>query len=87
MEFLEIPMTADQRLRIIGLLSTPKYVYQPLAPGPTGFLSNYVVAYIRALSGPAVEKAPQRNVLVKDLAFRYGCCPKSFPIELEQQLG
>lgn len=58
--------------RIIGLLSTPKYVYpQPLPPGPSGFDSNYVFAYIRALSGPAVEKAPQQNALVKDLAFRY----------------
>lgn len=58
--------------RIIGLLSTPKYVYpQPLPPGATGFDSNYVFAYVRALSGPAVEKAPQQNPAVKDLAFRY----------------
>lgn len=57
---------------IIGLLSTPKYVYpQPLPPGTTDFTSNYVFAYVRALSGSAVEKAPQQNVLVRDLAFRY----------------
>jgi hypothetical protein len=30
-----------------------------------------VVAYARALSGPAAEKAPQQNAIVKDLAFRY----------------
>lgn len=59
-------------LRIIGLLSTPKYVFpQPLSPGPSAFTSNYVFAYVRALSGPAVEKAPQQNAIVRDLAFRY----------------
>ena len=59
-------------LRIIGLLSTPKYIYpRPLPPGPSGFVSNYVVAYVRSLSGPASEKAPQQNTMVKDLAFRY----------------
>jgi len=59
-------------LRIIGLLSTPKYIYpQPPPPGPSSFLSNYVVAYVRALSGPAVEKAPQQNPIVKDFSFRY----------------
>lgn len=70
--------------RIIGLLSTPKYIYHtgkpflPLdspvpqtAPTPHGFTSNYIVAYVRALSGAAVEKAPQNNPIVRDLAFRY----------------
>jgi len=59
-------------LHIIGLLSTPKYIYpQPPPPGPSGFQSNYVFAYVRALSGPAIEKAPQNNVIVRDLSFRY----------------
>jgi type II secretory pathway pseudopilin PulG len=58
-------------LRIIGLLSTPKYIFDSPGPGPSGFRSNYVVAYIRALSGPAIEKAPQRNAAVRDLSFRY----------------
>lgn len=61
--------------RIIGLLSTPRYefVFPPGhdSPLPVGFRSNYVVAYIRALSGPASEKAPQNNPIVRDLAFRY----------------
>lgn len=59
-------------LRIIGLLGTPKYIYpQPPPPGPSGFISNYVFAYVRALSGPAVEKAPQDNSTVRGLGFRY----------------
>jgi len=63
---------------IIGLLSTPRLIFAnnkpflpPDSPAPQGFTSNYVVAYIRALSGPAVEKAPQTNSLVSDLSFRY----------------
>ncbi|HEX5218773.1 MAG TPA: type II secretion system protein [Verrucomicrobiae bacterium] len=57
--------------RIIGLLSTPKYVFETPTPGPSAFRSNYVVAYIRALSGPAIEKAPQQNAAIRDLSFRY----------------
>ena len=53
--------------RIIGLLGTPKYV----SDGSAGFFSNYVVAYVRSLSGPASEKFPQRDINVQDLAFRY----------------
>ena len=37
----------------------------------TGFESNYVVAYVRALSGPAIEKSPQTNAIIRDLSFRY----------------
>ncbi len=58
--------------RIVGLLSTPKYNFpKPLLPVPQGFTSNYIIAYVRALSGAAAEKAPQTNTLVGDLAFRY----------------
>ena len=59
--------------RIIGLLSTPKYrsLVNPPPPGPHSFESNYVFAFARALSGPAIEKAPQTNAIVRDLAFRY----------------
>jgi len=52
---------------IIGLLSWPKY--EP-APQKT-FASNYVVAYARAISGPASEKPPQNNAEVQADAFSY----------------
>jgi type II secretory pathway pseudopilin PulG len=61
--------------RIIGLLSMPKYL--PLNGG--GFQSNYVVAYVRALSGSAVEKAPQDNQTVLDSAFSYKMIVENFP--------
>lgn len=59
--------------RIIGLLSTPRFLYDAKkpVPVPARFVSNYVFAYVRALSGPSVEKAPQTNSFVRDLAFRY----------------
>jgi type II secretory pathway pseudopilin PulG len=66
---------------IIGLLSTPKYEYfpKPPPPGSTPFKSNYVFSFVRSLSGPAVEKAPQTNALVTDLAFRYRLISEIIP--------
>jgi hypothetical protein len=62
----DFPLTNGYR--IIGLLSTPKYI--PLNP-PGNFQSNYVVAYIRALSGAAVEKPPQGDPTILGDAFSY----------------
>jgi type II secretory pathway pseudopilin PulG len=70
--------------RIIGLLSTPKYQFTfPSAtdPVPSFITSNYVVAYVRALSGPATEKSPQTNAAVRDLAFRYRLICELTPFE------
>ena len=58
--------------RIIGLMSTPKMVTTYDQNGaPNGFLSNHVVAFVRAFSGPASEKAPQNNATVQDLGLQY----------------
>ena len=57
--------------RIVGLMSTPKYV-----PTPHGFYSNHVVAYVRSMSGPASEKFPQNSPAVQDLAFSYRVLPE-----------
>jgi len=63
--------------RIVGLLSTPRLILpKNSTPIPSSFTSNYVVAYIRALSGPAIEKSPQANAIVRDLAFRYRLIPE-----------
>jgi type II secretory pathway pseudopilin PulG len=57
--------------RIIGLLSTPKYV--PVASGTrvSAFVSNHVVAIVRSLTGAASDKFPQRNPDVQGFAFTY----------------
>jgi len=59
---------------IVGLLSTPskQYFYPDDKTALyQGFVSNYIIVYARALSGPAVEKVPQTNPNVLDLGFRY----------------
>lgn len=71
--------------RIVGLLSVPRIV--PVfdngnhTPLPNRFTSNYTVAYIRALSGPAIDKSPQTNATVRDLAFRYRLIPEITPFD------
>ena len=62
-------------LNIIGLLSTPEYI-DPLTGDPLrypagSYISNYVVAYVRSLSGPAAEKPPQDNDIVRSDSFGY----------------
>jgi prepilin-type N-terminal cleavage/methylation domain-containing protein len=61
-------------LRIIGLLSTPQLTdlnFNPTDNLLNGGYSNHVVAYVRSLSGPAVEKPPQDNALIQADAFTY----------------
>jgi hypothetical protein len=63
------PLTSGKR--IIGLLSTPKFV-PPLGPAGGGpFVSNYIVAYVRAFSGSSAEKPPQEMSIRQDLGFTY----------------
>jgi type II secretory pathway pseudopilin PulG len=66
-------------LRIVGLLSTPKYVPVTLPKGGSGYFSNHVVAYVRSMSGPAYEKFPQNNSSVQDLAFSYRMTSEVIP--------
>ena len=47
-----------------------KYQYQ----------SNYVVAFVRALSGSATEKFPQSDKSVRDLAFSYRMISEIVPV-------
>ena len=63
-------------LRIVGLLSMPQFTDLKLPITPvsnllSGGYSNHVVAYVRSLSGPAVEKPPQDNPLIQADAFTY----------------
>jgi type II secretory pathway pseudopilin PulG len=64
--------------RIIGLLSTPKYIAIPSKQGDA-FSSNHVVAWVRSMSGPAHEKPPQNNSSVQDLGFNYRLMPEVVP--------
>jgi type II secretory pathway pseudopilin PulG len=64
-------------LRIVGLLSTPKYSAYDV--WGAGFTSNHVVAYVRAFSGAANEKFPQDNAAMQDLAFSYRMTAEVIP--------
>ena len=73
-------------VRIIGLLSTPEYAatntFYPLGSIASGsYVSNHVVAYVRSLSGPAVEKPPQLNgSLIRQSSFSYGLMCENLPV-------
>jgi type II secretory pathway pseudopilin PulG len=56
--------------RIIGLLSTPRYM-DASNQGTRRYTSNYVVAFVRSMSGAANEKFPQTNSAMGDLSFNY----------------
>jgi prepilin-type N-terminal cleavage/methylation domain-containing protein len=70
------PLCLTNGYRIVGLLSTPRYLPEGPLPRTTDFYSNYVVATIRALSGPAMDKAPQTNGPVLENAFAYRLYPE-----------
>ncbi|MBW8863377.1 MAG: type II secretion system protein [Verrucomicrobia bacterium] len=61
-------------MKIIGFLSTPEFVDTNLNATTnlySGGYSNHVVAYVRSISGLAVEKPPQENQLMRDDTFTY----------------
>jgi type II secretory pathway pseudopilin PulG len=64
---------------IIGLLSIPTWT--SVFPGhPAGdYQSNYIIAYVRSMSGATVEKAPQSNPTVLQDAFTYRMIVQNFP--------
>jgi len=59
---------------IVGLLSTPEYTdtgFNPTNNLFSGGYSNHVIAYVRSISGPAVEKPPQDNQILQQDSFSY----------------
>ena len=71
------PLTSG--FRIVGLLSTPKYIQLPTVKGQAQFYSNHVVAYFRSLSGNASDKFPQNNPDLRNLAFSYRIISEIIP--------
>ena len=75
--------------RIVGLLTMPKLLstgtpttpaFEPL-PGYAfpPYQSNYIVAYVRAFSGAAVNNVPQTNTTILADAFIYRMIVENFP--------
>jgi type II secretory pathway pseudopilin PulG len=68
------PSILTNGANIIGLLSTPEYLDVNGFPTNnllSGGYSNHIVAYVRSISGPAVEKPPQNNDIVRGDSFGY----------------
>jgi len=65
--------------RIVGLLSTPKFVPEFIGTPTEQFQSNYLVAYVRSMSGAAVDKVPQTNSTILGDAFIYRMIVENFP--------
>ena len=73
-------------MNIIGLLSTPEFMDKNGVPTNNPFnngYSNYVVAYVRSLSGPAVEKPPQDNDIIRSDSFSYKMICQNVPVAVD----
>ena len=76
----------NNNARIIGLLSTPEYTKFDGTPRSDlfgGGYSNHVVAYVRAMSGPAVEKPPQDNAILIQDSFSYRMVAVNAPLAVD----
>lgn len=90
--YTNYPSILTNGLNIVGLLSTPEYTDLNGLPIPNlvnsvnGGYSNHVVAYVRSLSGPAVEKPPQNNGLVVGDSFGYRILCVNAPVAVDTNL-
>ena len=74
---------------IIGLLGTPEFTDRTSGLPATNifiqdYYSNHVVAYVRSLSGPAMEKPPQQNDILRENSFSYRlfCVNAPMPVDI-----
>jgi prepilin-type N-terminal cleavage/methylation domain-containing protein len=83
-------MALTNGANIIGQLSAPEYTdpanHVPLPNLMSGGYSNHVVAYVRSLSGPAMEKPPQNNPIVQADAFAYRILCVNAPVAMDTNI-
>jgi prepilin-type N-terminal cleavage/methylation domain-containing protein len=73
-------------LHIIGLLGTPEFTDSSFNPTNnlfSGGYSNHIVAYVRSISGPAVEKPPQDNPIIQSDSFSYQIICVNAPVAMD----
>ena len=84
------PSILTNGANIVGLLSTPEYTDNSGLPIPTliyGGYSNHVVAYVRSISGPAVEKPPQPNdSIIREDSFGYRILCVNAPVAVDTNI-
>jgi type II secretory pathway pseudopilin PulG len=66
---------------IIGLLSTPKYQFQTKGT-ETITITNSIVAFVRAMSGSAIEKPPQNSEEIRGSGFAYRMVAENTPLPM-----
>jgi hypothetical protein len=74
---------------IVGLLSSPEFLDLNLNPTNNLFMggySNHIVAYVRSISGPAVEKPPQNNNIVVGDSFGYRVLCVNAPVAVDTNI-
>jgi type II secretory pathway pseudopilin PulG len=76
-------------MNIIGLLSSPEFI--GLSGNPInnlfyGGYSNHIVAYVRSISGPAVEKPPQNNDIMRGDSFSYQVLCVNAPVAADTNI-
>jgi len=65
--------------------AVPDPLYAPVHYG-CGFYSNHVVAYVRSMSGLAVEKPPQDNQILQENSFTYRVACINAPIAVDTNM-
>jgi prepilin-type N-terminal cleavage/methylation domain-containing protein len=82
--------TISSGTNIVGLLTTPEFTDglsgAPIPSLNFGGYSNHIVAYVRSLSGPAVEKPPQDNQILQADTFSYRIFCVNAPVATDTNL-
>jgi prepilin-type N-terminal cleavage/methylation domain-containing protein len=76
-------------LRVIGLLSTPEFtdiLGHPTNNVFSGGYSNHILATVRSISGPAVEKPPQDNDIIQSDSFGYRLYCVNAPVAMDTNI-
>jgi prepilin-type N-terminal cleavage/methylation domain-containing protein len=91
--FLSFSSPINSGTNIIGLLSAPEFITDDVNNNgfPTnnlfsGGYSNHIVAYVRSISGAAVEKPPQDNQIIQGDAFSYRILCVNAPVATDTNI-
>jgi type II secretory pathway pseudopilin PulG len=91
--YANYPSFLTNGVNIIGLLSMPEFTdpnnnYAPIE-NPSSFKvynSNHIVAYVRSISGPAIEKPLQNNDIIVGDSFGYRVLCVNAPVAVDTNL-
>jgi type II secretory pathway pseudopilin PulG len=83
------PSILTNGMNIVGLLSTPEFTdlsFNPTNNLFSGGYSNHIVAYVHSISGPAIEKPPQDNDIVRGDSFGYRILCVNAPVAVDTNI-